>query len=343
MIKLLIKPQLNVQLFKLKYQQTELQTKDIQTQTKPPYPVGKVNSNRLGIRTSFGNLRFMFLLPWLVGICLTLYWQVNDFYEGWKLKERTIVRLIEKSKEKYGEDYFERLKNRYTDLTPNENIYDNLQREIEKADLRDYYRIDNGKMPFQSYVQYHYYEAYAADRTRKTDIVLGTIYTIIIPALMISILSFRRRAPLFFDHQNRLIYTWRKGKVWAQYYDELIYYTSTISLDMILYGFDKHNTFKLNPFVITPSGNPFFNSSAQYQKILHYVVQFMSSGRNAVAEKDWEGRKGWYLFDDRKPNDFDEQLQTVLQYLKNEKINEQAEALAKEWGYLKTGSSNSAF
>ncbi|WP_428241128.1 hypothetical protein [Gynuella sp.] len=162
---------------------------------------------------------------------------------------------------------------------------------------------------------------------------------------------------IFFNKSDfqRLLenYFWGNGK-WCLFWDadnERRSISDRIRIARRIIGDDnlvqkyemEFQAFKLNPFVITPSGNPFFNSSAQYQNILRYVVQFMSSGRNAVAEKDWEGRKGWYLFEDKKPNDFDEQLQTVLQYLKNEKINEQAEALAKEWGYLKPDSSNSAF
>jgi hypothetical protein len=76
------------------------------------------------------------------------------------------------------------------------------------------------------------------------------------------------------------------------------------------------------------------NSEESYRKLLSYVTVFMVKGRDSVANKDWKGRQGWYLLKDKKPDDFAEQLEATLKHLKENKINEQAEALAREWGYL---------
>ena len=311
MKKLLIQPKLNVRLFKLKQQQTELLNQKVDKEQTPISPIGEIKNTSFAIRTSFGNLRFLFLLPWLVGISLTLYWHVDDFYKTWKATEKSTIELIDSKKSIYGENYFEKTSN--------------------EVALRIYQRIVNGKMPFKTYVHYHYYETAAAERLRRADTVLAVIYSIVIPALFISILSYHRRAPLIFDREHRIVYTWRKGRVWAQYYDELVYYTSHISLDFLLYTFTTKNEFKYKTFVVTPSGNPFYNSPTQYRQIMTYVTRYMENGREDVANREWSGRRGWYLFNDKKPDDFEEQLQTILEYIRTESINERAELQAKEW------------
>jgi hypothetical protein len=325
---------LNAKLFKLTLQQHDLLQERIERSEKPPQPIGEINHERVGIRTSFGNLRTLFLLPWLLGICLSLYWAVNDFYEAWKSTERAHLRFIEISKKKYGDDHFDKLRAYIERKTSDPAFEPDMYFNMDKAGLEMYDYIENGKMSFKTYFHYHYYETAYAERTRIGDIVLGSAIAIAIPTLLISILSFRRRAPLYFDRDRGIVYTWRKGRVWAQYYDHFIYYTSYVSMDTALFAFDKHNTFKIKIFVVTPSGNPFFNSEDAYRKVLAYITQFMTQGRDAVSDKDWIGRKGWYLFTDKKPADFDEQLHAVLTHIKTENINEQAESLAKEWGYL---------
>jgi len=76
-------------------------------------------------------------------------------------------------------------------------------------------------------------------------------------------------------------------------------------MDMLLYAFDEENNFVYKGFVITSSGNPFFNSRYLCDSVLGYIVRFMENGRAYVHEKEWSDRRGWYLFDDKKPDDFD--------------------------------------
>ena len=101
----------------------------------------------------------------------------------------------------------------------------------------------------------------------------------------------------------------------------------------ILYGFDRKGRFGPRRFVVTPNGSPWFNGEALYTDVLAFVARFMENGRDDVWPTDWEGRRGLYLFEDRKPDDFDAQLQRVLAHIDREGVNAQADALATQWGF----------
>lgn len=309
------KPNRQTKVIKLNDRSSEYLGDDLISDKKPVSPLGEVSNAKVGIRTAFGNLRWMFIAPWLIGVCLTLYWHVADFYSSWQSTEETYLSYIEHRKKLYGDDYFDKTSNNVA--------------------IRKYNRINKyGEMPLSTYFEIHYKDSVGADRELMADIVLGLLYFVSIPTLTICLLSFRRRAPLYFDRSRRIAYTWRKGRVWAQYYDELWFYQNHQAMTFILYGFDRKDCFKQRNFVVMPTGNPFMNGEVVYRPVLAFVTQFMEKGRDAVLNRDWEGRRGWYLFDDKKPQDFDEQLEAVLQHIKTERVNEEADRLGEEWGFF---------
>ncbi len=310
----ILKPNAQTTLVKLHQQHGVLLSEETLSESKPVTPIGEVTQQRVGVRTSVGNLRFLFLLPWLIGVCLALYWQVEDIYETWKSQENRHISFVEFRKKKYGENYFQITK--------------------DPVVLRMYNRLlDEKKMPLEKYLDIRYRDSVGAERRLKADIIFGggAVLTIII--LSISILIFKRRAPLYFDRNKGIVYTWRKGKVWAQFYNEQWYYQNNVAMTFILYSLHRKHSYKMRRFVVTPSGNPFMNGETLYRPVLAFVHQFMEKGRDVVFKTDWEGREGWYLFNDNKPKDFDQQLQKILQIIEQENINPQADQLAKGWGF----------
>lgn len=310
----MLKPNAQTTLVKLHQQHKELLREETFSETTPVTPIGEVTQQRVGVRTSIGNIRFLFLLPWLIGVCLALHWQVEDFYKAWHGQEIFHLDFINARKKKYGEDYFQTTK--------------------DPVVLRMYNRLLNEKkMPLESYLDIRYRYSVGAERALKADIIFGggAVLTIII--LIISILIFKRRAPLYFDREKNLVYTWRKGKVWAQFYNAQWYYQNNIAMTFILYSLHRKHPYKMRRFVVTPSGNPFMNGETLYRPVLAFIHQFMEKGRDAVFKTDWQGRQGWYLFNDNKPKDFDQQLEKTLQVIEQEKVNPQADQLAKGWGF----------
>ncbi len=200
--------------------------------------------------------------------------------------------------------------------------------------IERYALIDSsGKMPLKNYVHIRYIRSAPAKRRLYGDIFMASFLGLGIPGLLIAILSFRRRAPLYIDREKNLVYTWRKGNVWAQHYDRLWYYENRHALVMVLYGYDKKGRFKPRRFVITPTGNPFVGGPKVHGPVLVAIAHYMAKGRDAVWSEDWEGRQGWYLFNDDKPKDFDAQLERVLNKIEVDNINLQADQLAKSWGF----------
>lgn len=315
MFKAIKKPNRKTELIKLCKKSAKYIDSDAISDTKPVAPVGVVNSTKVGIHTSFGNIRYLFLLPWLIGACIALYWQVEDAYITWKSQEESHLRFIRVRQEKYGEKYFDETNN--------------------KVAVEMYERIDeNGRMPLDEYLDIRYRDSVGAAHRLVGDIIFGGANILAVIVLVISILSFHRRAPLYFDRVGRIVYTWRKGRVWAQYYDELWFYENHQAMTFILYSFDRKKCFEQKNFVVMPTGNPFMNGDIVYRPVLAFITQFMEKGRDAVFNRNWEGRRGWYLFDDKKPRDFDGQLEAVLQHIKTERVNEEADCLGAEWGWL---------
>jgi hypothetical protein len=315
------KPDRWTKLFQFRSRRQELLDLDQRRKDRPVKPIGVVNDRLIALRNmNLSSFRNIFVLPWLIGLCITVYWHVDDFYATWKSTEKTLIEYVDYRKKTYGEDYF--------DTTSNE------------VAVRKYQRLDqNGRMPFKTYWHYHYYETAAAERFRRGDIVLSIFYLISIPGLSYMALRMKRRAPLFFDRQRRIIYTWSRGRVFAQYYDDVWLYQNSRGICFALYGFDN-GEFQNLFFTIQPGGNPWINNPKIMDPAFASITKFMECGRDAVLEHDWQGRRGVFLFEDKKPGDFDEQLVKVLTFIHEERINEQAEELARNWGFLEEAERN---
>lgn len=279
----------------------------------PPQPIKSIELDRLGILTSIGNLRFLFLVPWLVGISLGLYWMAEDIYREWKSTEVGHIEYVEYRKNKYGDDYFQNTDNAVA------------RRKYERL-------VEGRKMTLNSYLYYRYNEVAYADRNFIVDLVFGGMAIAIIFILIVAILSFHRRASLYFDRKRKIVYTWRFGRAWAQCYDDLWYYSNNVAMSFILYSFDKKGRFKMKRFVVTPSGNPFLNGEVLYRPVLAFIIQFMERGRDAVWASDWEGRRGWYLFEDRRPEDLQVQIDEVLAHIEEAGVNNRVDVCVAEWG-----------
>lgn len=284
----------------------------------PPAPLGVVSTSSVGVRTSFGNLRFLFLIPWLIGISLALFWILEDIYAGWQDRQSLYAEYIVATKMEHGEDYFQKTN-------------DEVARGIYLIMLNE------SVLPFKNFLRARYLDEGQLNSSFVTDMSFVGAAIAIIVTLIVSILSFHRKAPLYFDRERKIVYTWRSGRAWAQYYDELWYYNNNVAMTFILYRFDKKGRFKMKRFVVTPSGNPFLNGEALYRPVLAFIIQFMEKGRDAVWASDWEGRRGWYLFEDRRPEDLNAQIDKVLAYIDEADVNSKVDQQAAEWSRAKRG------
>lgn len=306
------KPNFITRLTKLSRIRDELISDDLAGDAEPVSPVGTVSANVVGLINNWGVLRYMFLIPWLLAICIACGYMVNDFFAAWSARERSSVAFIEASKRQYGDNYF--------DVT-----------DDEVAQIMFRYVDGLGKMPLETFLYQRYRQDPYAARQLQADIVFSIFYLITIPGLFISIIRFHRRGQLYFDCDRRIVYTWRFGHVWAQYYDELWYYSNNMAMTFILYGFDKKGRFKPRLYVVTPNGGPFMNGDVLYRPVLGFVAKFMEQGRDAVWPSDWTGRRGFYFYEDKRPDDFDAQLTRVLNHIRDQNVNAEVDRLVASW------------
>ncbi|EDM65983.1 hypothetical protein PE36_12147 [Moritella sp. PE36] len=285
----------------LVFKRDELLAYEFNINCKVPRPILSISKEFLILSNSFVIIRNLFLIPALISVLYLCTAEIQDIYKSWKASEKSTIHFIEFRKNKYGSDYF--------DTLPENKKY----RDII---LYEYNRLNNeGELTFNQYItdRHGSFVAYGERNyrhDRNSIIFFGTT----IPLLLIWVIGFKRRAPLIFDRKRRLLYTWSKGKVVAQRYDNLRALETPSFLAIMLRATVKKGKLGWGRFSVTPQGNTIYNSKDSYQQVLAYIVQFMEYGREHVMpeQTEWQGRKGFFLFEDKKPHDFEEQLAVLL-------------------------------
>lgn len=265
---------------------------------KPTPPTLSISGSILAFKDNYVSLRNMFFIPWMLGMVAVLCLQGNDVYRSWKAAEKNKLRYMDSEIAEQGEDYLKRTQDpivlKYVDV------------------------FEGRTLPFMDYMTKMRYsnEFYAyPDRTRQTDILMTFIPIAILLFLGIWSVSMRRHAPLYFDRQRRIVYSWRFGEVWAQRYENLEYFSNFQSLFIYLRRLDPKDEDErpwLVSFPLQPSGNPLMNPRILQENVLMAIVKFMEQGRDSVWPEDWQGRPSFYFRTDQKPKDFDRQLALIL-------------------------------
>lgn len=265
---------------------------------KPTPPILRVSRSTITFKDNYVSLRNMFFIPWMLGMIAVLYLQAEDVYKGWKGAERSKLWFIDSEVREKGEEYL---------------------KTTQDPILLKYLAVFDGReIPFMTYMTKMRYSGnfyVYPDETLQTDILLTTIPVAILLFLGTWSVAMRRHAPLFFDRERRIVYTWRFGEVWAQRYENLGYFSNFQSLYLYLRRFDPEDKSKrlwLVWYPLQPSGNPLMNPRRLQDNVLAAIVKFMEQGRDAVWHEDWQGRLPFYFRVDEKPADFDTQLEEIL-------------------------------
>jgi len=282
------------------YNQADYLRQQVVAADTPPKPIVNIDKARCELTNNSAAFRNLFILPWLLGLWLTLWWNVDDFTQTWKVEEAAAVKFIERMKRIYGDDYFETTDNALS--------------------IKRYNRINaQGKMTLERFIDYHYFvTADVGGTTRlKVDIGLAIVYLIAIPGLLIWAIRFPRHAPLVFDRERQLVYHWAKGKVFVQRFERLRIDEQLQNLTIQLRGERKNGELGWVKFRIQPTGNPWFNGRAAYVPVLAYVLQFMEQGLAQVlpGKESWQGKQSFFFFEQKKPADFEAQIAALLERL----------------------------
>lgn len=261
---------------------------------KPPEPIIQVNDQICAVNHNASSIRNLFVLPWILALLLTCYWHVDEFFEEWASNEQTANWYIAGKKKMLGDRFF--------------------SDTVDPVEIRLFNRVDSqGKMSLGKFLDERYHYVVGGYRTFYTDIVLIILYIVVLPLLIIWAIRFPKYAPLYFDRHRRILYTWRKGQIWAQRYDHVRIHENIQALSFVLRAIKK-GTLWWYVFPVQPNGNPIFNSTKSYQAFLAFIVQFMEYGKDHVlANKDFQIEPHFYFFEDNKPTSFEKDLDLLLQ------------------------------
>jgi len=263
----------------------------------PPKPIVSIDKARCELTNNSAAFRNLFILPWLLGLWLTLWWNVDQFSRSWAATEDFFNNSIDVQKKINGDDYFE-------NTTDSHALYLN-----SKIDAQ-------GEMSLNNFVDYYYFDtAKVGGTTRlKVDIGLAIVYLIAIPGLLIWAIRFPRHAPLVFDRERQLVYHWAKGKVFVQRFERLRIDEQLPHLTIQLRGVRKNGELGWVKFRVQPTGNPWYNGRASYVPVLAYVLQFMEQGLAQVlpGKESWQGKQSFFFFEQKKPADFEAQIAALL-------------------------------
>lgn len=286
----------------LMFKRGELLKYELGEGNKVPRPIISISNEFLVLSNSFVIIRNLFLIPALIAVLYLCITEIQDVHKSWKASEKSTRDFIISSKGHYGDDYFE-------NLPVNAKYRDIILYQFNRLD-------DFGNLTFDQFLTDRYgdklYEFgdWSRRHDRNSIIFFGTT----IPLLLIWAIGFKRRAPLIFDRKRRLLYTWSKGNVVAQRYDNLRVLETPSFLAIMLRATVKKGKLGWGRFSVTPQGNTIYNSKDSYQQVLAYIAQFMEYGREHVLpeQTEWQGHKGFFFFEDKKPEDFEEQLEALL-------------------------------
>ncbi len=267
----------------------------------PIHPITNVTKMRMELKWNMANVRNTFFMAWLFVGPVIIGIRCGEIYESWKKEESHITEYIEWKKSEKGEDYFLRTSN--------------------KIDLVRYSLInENKEMTLNVYLRHRYSNFTYSNRYKTVDITVFSVGTLLFLKFFLIVVLMKKRAPLVFDRDRQLVYSWWRGKVIAQRFEDITYAYTVQVIDINTLMLDKKGGLKKKAYTLQPSGFAFYSGKKLNEKLLETIANFMAFGRDAVFKEDWQGRDNFYFRKDKMPDDFDEQLDELLNQIEKIKL-----------------------
>ncbi|MDE1475636.1 hypothetical protein [Xenorhabdus bovienii] len=255
-----------------------------------------INSKECHFRHNLIRARKEVIIPVFVGFMLGFCFFINNFFKVWKANEEDYLWFLKDAKESYGEQFY---------LNPNAPAYNKSLQIIsddKKVSLLEYLYIKYSKDSF-----------YGEERARRYLIIDASFGLFFLSAniLIISIfLRLRKPANFIIDHERRLFYTWKKGKVYVSRYKELGVAFANNILHFKCYGLNEKNELTYQFFIPYLS---LFNSDEDKIYILAFMSKYLLQGKEAVSSVDFkrQDRLPWFR-KQIKPTDLETQITAIL-------------------------------
>ncbi|WP_340609812.1 hypothetical protein [Xenorhabdus bharatensis] len=264
-------------------------------------PLNSIDNTQCTLRNSQRLARMFVLFPIFIGILLAFHYSIIDFIDQKKSDEEYILRWVKLVREEYGENFY--LRKDLPDYMENARFIGN----------------DN-TVSFWKYLYYRYNYYHASTRILIKDLLLFGFLLAYSLYLIHRCFFWKLQAPIFIDRERQLFFSWYKGKVYAARYSQVGVSNQTDPMKIIhlmglaMYTLDENNTLTRRAFQMCLSYGSIlgFNTKLRQDEAHAFIVKYLIQGKDAVAATDYKRFPALFLFKDKKPADFNEQLEHIL-------------------------------
>ena len=244
-----------------------------------------INNRICKFRSGLQMLRWIIFTPWFLGLLFSAANFTSEFNLNWDKCEYDIVDGINKIEHV---EYLNKLKG--------------------------FIGTDN-KLSLKEYLYYRYNEYAYGEEYLVSDILMVIFHAIGIPLCFYAAFLSKQKAPLTLIRDRQLFITWINGKAFVARYSQVGVVETHQAVSLILYGLNKDKRIIKTAFVL-PTNPTFIMSSSQGRKdLLAFITKYMVWGLSAVASTEYERNMPYYLRKDKKPDDFEQQVDEILAVL----------------------------
>ena len=273
------------------------QFKPIKPAHDPLEPFMTVTDDVLAVRDARHGLRFAFLLPLVIGLCVLSFLFI----------ERVGLHPYEVAYAKENISFYE---NRERKGLP----YDKQRYAYSRALFSE-----NGDYSFWNYL--NAVAKYSSERHRES-VYFNISISLIALFLAISATVFFVKSPkpahIYFDRKRGLVYTWFFGRLAACRFENLGFLERKTGLLLYLYCENKKRKggYDVFPITVQPTGKVHLNSERDNNYFFAQVFNFMDNGKSAVitGKSFHRPESKTYFFVDKRPEPFEERLEKLLEH-----------------------------
>ncbi|CDH22272.1 hypothetical protein [Xenorhabdus bovienii] len=264
-------------------------------------PLNSIDDKQCTLRNIQRLARIIVFFPLLIGILLAFHHNIVSFISQKERNEVNILDWVELVRTEYGNEFY---------------LRNDLPKHMEDARL-----IGNDKnISFWKYLYYRYNYYHASTRILIEDFFLFGFLLTFTLYLVHRCFLWRLQAPLFIDREKQLFFSWYKGKVYAARYSQVgVSYLAGPAkivqlMGLAMYTLDGDNALARRAFQMCLSYGSIwgFNTKFRQDEAHTFIVKYLLQGKDAVAATDYKRFPALFLRRDKKPADFDEQLEHIL-------------------------------
>ncbi|ANC40317.1 hypothetical protein A6V27_08100 [Hafnia alvei] len=262
-----------------------------------------INNRICKFRSGLQMLRWIIFIPWFLGLIVSFTWFSTNFYDNWISEENRIISEIE---------YINNTKYPVTNSWG--EVFEQKYGNDRKKELIKYIGNDM-TMSLMEYIEYTLKVYLYGKEDLIVNFSMLIFYLSSIPLCFYAAFLSKQKAPLTLIRDRQLFITWINGKAFVARYSQVGVVETHQAVSLILYGLNKDKRIIRTAFVL-PTNPTFIMSSSQGRKdLLAFIAKYMVWGLSAVASTEYERNMPYYLRKDKKPDDFEQQVDEILAVL----------------------------